>query len=70
MINFSGMNVGDEVALPAGEWDDGLRAIFEQAKEFMRLEHPDWQFEADRVHIGNKSTNPPTKDQYVIRRIR
>ena len=70
MIDFSQMKVGDKVNLPPGEWDDGLREIFEQAKQFVVNEQPTWQFQADRVHIGNKSTNPPTKDQYVIRRTR
>lgn len=70
MIDFSKMEVGDKVNLTPGEWSDSLREIFEIAKQFVVNVQPTWQFHAVRVQIGNKSTNPPTKDQYVIERIK
>jgi hypothetical protein len=40
------------------------------AKNYGKTQYPKWMFEVDRIEIGNKSVSPPTKDQYIIRRIK
>jgi len=70
MIDFSIMKVGDKIPLPIGFWDDSSRAVLADAKNFARLQDPKWQFQIDRIVVGNKSVSPPTKDQYIIERIK
>ena len=69
-MDFSKFRIGDKEPIPGSTWDDSMREILAAAAEFANKQEPRWQFQADRVEIGNKSTNPPTKDKYVIERIR
>ena len=70
MINANEMNVGDSAFFGDGEWNDTKRELLELFNQFANLQEPKWQFQVERSVIGDKSHNPPIKDQYVIERIR
>lgn len=70
MINAGEINVGDSAFFVEGEWNDTKRDLLELFNRFANLHEPKWQFQVNRSVIGDKSHNPPIKDQYVIERIR
>ena len=69
-MDFSKMKVGESILLDPKDWDDSLRAVLADAGNYGNSQDPRQQFQCDRVEIGNKSQNPPTKDRYAITRIK
>lgn len=70
MMNAAEFNVGDSAFFGEGDWNDSKRELFEVFNEYANSQDPRWQFQVERSVIGDKSHNPPKKDQYVIERIR
>ena len=70
MIDASKMNVGDSVPFCEGEWNASKRELFSVINNFANSQEPRWQFQVERLEIGDKSHNPPNKDKYVLTRLR
>lgn len=70
MIDASKMNIGDSVPFGDGDWNDAKRDLLSTINEFANTQEPRWQFQVDRSEIGNRSHNPPSKDKYILTRLR
>jgi Uma2 family endonuclease len=70
MINANEMNVGDSAFFGDGEWNDSKRELLDIFNNYANSQDPRWQFQVERCVIGDKSHNPPKRDQYIITRTR
>ena len=70
MKNPAEFKLNDSEFFGDGDWDDKKRELMQTFADYASQQDPRWQFQVDRVYIGDKSHNPPNRDKYNITRIR